>query len=65
MAVEREKVDVYRVAWICDECGEGEMVPTGTQFPTYPPQYQHQCDNRECRHTASSMGETYPKIEYE
>ncbi|WP_020469681.1 hypothetical protein [Zavarzinella formosa] len=43
----------------CDDCGIGEMTPTGIMFMTHPPQYQHKCDK--CG-TERTFDERYPKV---
>lgn len=63
--IERRRVDVCKEVWVCDECGKGEMKPTGMQLMSNPPQIEHQCSNKECRHVETARGESYPKIHYE
>lgn len=49
------------VSYICDECGEGGLVNTGTAFSTWPAKYQHICDH--CGAIAI-LNECYPRVEY-
>lgn len=34
---------VLQVFMGCDKCKKGEMRPSGTVLPTYPPQFPHKC----------------------
>jgi len=63
MAEKDFEVKTYKVHYVCDKCGMGELLPTGTCYPTSPPQYPHQCSNTLC-----SSGKTfriqYPALRY-
>jgi len=51
----------YGVIQICDECKQGEMLPTGEWHMTSPPKFEHQCT------TCLDMkyyDESYPIIKY-
>ena len=43
MAEIRTKMETYEVHYICDECGEGEMIASNVVYATYPPQIPHTC----------------------
>ncbi len=55
----KHKVKTYEVNYRCDECGEGEMEPTGRQHLTSPPQYPHKCNYCGAKKT---FGIVYPTI---
>ncbi len=62
MAETKQPVTVYRTDMQCDQCGIGQMRPTGYAYPTSPPQYPHQCNH--CGHT-DTYRKVYPQISYE
>lgn len=39
---------VVIVAYQCDKCDEGQMIPTGVALMSYPAQYPHKCNR--CGH---------------
>lgn len=62
MSETRSQVRVMRVDYICDKCGEGNMVFTGqVSLSTHPPQHYHHCDV--CGWT-QPFPVTYPRTEY-
>ena len=53
----------HYVRYYCDKDGcDGEMLPTGVCYPTYPGQYPHVCDKCGARLT---FRDTYPRIVWE
>jgi len=44
MSETEQEVKTYVVNYICDECGDGFMEPTGEIYLTNPPQYPHVCN---------------------
>lgn len=62
MEVEKE-VKTVKVDYRCDECDFGFMRPTGTCFPTNPPQYIHKCNNEHCGQERI-FNVSYPFIDY-
>lgn len=38
------EVRTYQNTYICDECGKGEMKPTGMMLTSNPPQFSHRCN---------------------
>lgn len=50
------------VKYTCDNCGKGEMLPTGMAFSVYPAQYEHECNN--CGYMQSFKVQ-YPLVRYE
>ena len=48
--------------WMCpfDDC-DGEMVYTGTIWPTGDPGYHHTCSKDDCKFTAAIKGHEYPE----
>jgi DNA polymerase III alpha subunit (gram-positive type) len=62
MPENRKNVSIIEVHYTCDECGVGELLPTGVVFPTYPMRYEHKCDHCGAKETFS--GRTYPRTEY-
>lgn len=63
MAEKRTEVKTYVVRYICDDCGEGEMVPTGLCLSIWPAQYPHKCNK--CGASETFIGSTYPRTVYE
>ena len=57
----RTEVKTFRVTLHCG-CG-GEMVPTGNQLLTWPPQYPHVC--KRCGQLMNLREKQYPYIEHE
>lgn len=57
------KVVPYRVEYVCDKCGEGEMCPNGIMKLTSPPKWEHQCTNIVCNNRENFF-EEYPYIRY-
>ena len=57
-----KKVETYIINYVCDECGEGLMLPTGMAFYTSPLQYEHRCDN--CGDTQKFHDKKYPLTQY-
>jgi hypothetical protein len=60
---EVKSVKTVKVDYKCDVCKDGYMRPTGTCFPTNPPQYPHKCNNSYCD-AAKTFNLTYPHIDY-
>lgn len=48
--------------YICDECGEGEMLPTGEINLTNPPKVEHKCNN--CGQIQVFVDKKYPEVSY-
>ena len=40
----RKEIKRYFMVHMECECGEGNMIPTGMVFESYPPQYPHKCE---------------------
>jgi len=59
------EVKTYKVHYICDECKQGELLPTGTCYPTNPPQYPHKCSNIDYCNSARTFNIQYPALKYE
>lgn len=62
MAEKRTEVKTYVVRYICDDCGEGEMVPTGQCLTSWPAKYPHKCSK--CGASATFTGSSYPRTVY-
>ena len=58
----KTEVRSFEVSYICDRCNEGMMIFTGITLTSYPPQYQHKCD--QCSNT-QNFRVVYPTIRYE
>ena len=56
-----KEAHVYNVSYICDECGKGEMRPTGEMLASHPPQFPHKCNNCGAKNV---FGRQYPQITY-
>ncbi len=54
-------VEPVRIRYMCPDC-DGELLPTGRNFMTSPPQYEHKCDK--CDYTRA-FSKKYPYITYE
>ncbi len=63
MAMKLTEVRMNIVSLICDECGVGEMKPSGVQYLLFPPLYQHICDK--CGAEKRIESPPYPRVEYE
>jgi uncharacterized Zn finger protein len=57
---ERFNIRQEEVAYICDTCGKGEMIPTGECLTSFPPQYPHKCNACGAIQTFSNI--TYPYV---
>lgn len=44
----RNKVETVQVDYKCPKCENGYLRPTGTCYPTNPPQFPHRCNNEKC-----------------
>lgn len=55
------EVKTYQTRYECDNCKEGELLPTGKMFMSNPPKFPHTCDK-----CGSEMifNEKYPKLTY-
>lgn len=62
MSEQKQEVRTYRVTMSCEQCGTGEMEPTGVALMSFPAKYPHRCSN--CDH-AQSFNKMYPCIEHE
>jgi hypothetical protein len=62
MPEEINPVSSFLMSYLCDYCGEGGMVATGVDHPSWPAKYEHVCDN--CGKLAL-LPEQYPRIVYE
>lgn len=62
MEIENE-VKVVSVDFTCPKCGTGRLRPTGTIFPTHPPQIPHKCSIPGCDF-ASTFNVSYPYLKY-
>lgn len=60
MAEIEQEVKTFRVHYICDECGKGEMLPTGVMLASNPPQYPHECTK--CDATTRFTDKKYPTL---
>lgn len=49
------------VKYICDSCRKGEMLPTGKNYWSNPPQFEHECN--QCGGKIN-LEEKYPLIRY-
>lgn len=61
--IEREVLTTVRLKWRCPTGDGGEMVYTGSMWPTGDPGYHHRCTV--CQLGIAIHGRTYPRIEYE
>lgn len=50
------------VKYICDSCGEGEMIYTGDIIFSDPPKFKHTCSNCDINQNYS---EKYPLVRYQ
>ena len=44
MAEMKTAVRTFKIDYVCDECGEGRMRPSGFVYDTNPPSYVHACN---------------------
>lgn len=58
MPEDKKRVQVYKVDYICDECGEGRMRSTGQALLSKPVMYPHECTH--CGAKKTFRGITYP-----
>lgn len=54
-------VKTVEIAYRCDVCKTGEMVPTGSGYWGTPVEIEHKCNN--CGHE-QCFGVRYPRIDY-
>lgn len=64
MSEERRLVETFEEDYLCDECHEGQMRPTGMALLTNPPSYPHRCNNDLCQHIQYFECH-YPRMIYE
>lgn len=57
----KKPINTRMVTYQCDECLEGEMLPTGTVLLSNPPKYPHKCTKCGYEMTFSVQ---YPYVEY-
>jgi len=62
MPEKKVEVKTFAVSYICDKCGEGQMVFTGEMKPSKPPTFVYKCDK--CGEKKNSK-QSYPRVEYE
>lgn len=62
MSETKTKIQPFQIDYVCNECGEGRMRPTGLALLSHPPKYPHVCDK--CG-KERIFRESYPKIVYE
>lgn len=60
MPEQETRMEIYRVGYICDECGKGGMRWSDYDGLLTDPPYPHQCDS--CGAT-KLLSKTYPRIE--
>jgi hypothetical protein len=58
----RTEVKTFKVSYICDNCGEGEMIDTGVVLTRNPMLYKHRCNK--C-FDVQNFPVNYPIIRYE
>jgi DNA-directed RNA polymerase subunit RPC12/RpoP len=56
------EVKTIQVDYICDECGDGFMIFTGSQGMSNPPYNYHRCDK--CGFEIGFYGVIYPGIRH-
>jgi len=61
MSETRKDVKQVQVDYLCPKCNIGHLRPTGTVFPTNPPQFAHKCNN--CDYMETFLKQ-YPYIDY-
>jgi hypothetical protein len=61
MSVKKTLVNVFNEEYICDKCGEGNMVCIET-LATWPPQFKHRCTK--CKST-QIFNVSYPRMAYD
>ena len=59
---ETKEVKSIKVSYKCPKCDIGYLLPTGVCYPSYPPKYQHKCN--ECDNV-EMLNNKYPYITYE
>ena len=59
----RFRTDTYIIEYLCDECYEGNMKPTGKMNLGSVNNFPHLCDNAMCGHT-QDFEIKYPYTEY-
>ena len=57
-----KRVVPVKVSYTCDECGQGEMLPTGLILTSWPEKIEHKCTN--CK-TTKYFTTKYPTIRYQ
>lgn len=63
--VELYKLEPYLVRYKCPKCEEGYLIATGIVLTSIPPQYPHECDGPECKHTLIFTDKSYPYVRHE
>jgi len=62
MAEIKQNITPVKRDYVCDECGEGNMRPTGMALTSHPVQYPHVCDK--CG-ASQTFYVNYPYIDFE
>jgi len=62
---EKTELKTIEVNFRCPKCEKGYLKHTGMVLTSYPAQYPHVCDNKECDYKETFRGLKYPHIEYE
>lgn len=60
----RSEIKTFKVEYKCPKCETGYMLQGGVVWDSFPPSYEHSCDNTECEFS-TMLGKRYPYIEYD
>lgn len=60
MAEKEIEVKTFRIHYYCDECEDGELLPTGMLLSSWPPQFPHACNK--CAANKIFSDKRYPII---
>ena len=60
MSERKKEMRVFKIDYVCDECGVGTMSPFGNEMLSRPPQMDHVCSH--CGAIKRFRAPYYPRI---
>ena len=60
----RKDVKTVQVDYKCPKCNNGYLRPTGIVYSTYPAQFPHRCNNKNCDYGETFTDKQYPYMDF-
>lgn len=57
---EKKEVKTFKVDYKCPKCKRGYLRHNGLVLTSYPAQYPHNCNNKDCDYDETFLDKTYP-----